>query len=530
MDIPDGCSYCGVRHCDLQSCGRCKESQKENRCSFCRQQSQDLYRCSRCKAAFYCSRNCQIQHWKAGHKQECKEPNCDPDIQSQSIVCYFCLTVANNLRKCSDWTKRHKYECQGARNKVGNKNALVHPAVERTAVEHERNTNNLDKGMPLIMETCPVCGISGQFKSCQGCLKQKYCSTKCQKVDWKKHKENCLKKNMKTETEDNRNDIAEPSTICSYCKEKDTSLSCSGCKAVYYCSKPCQKLDWIKHKLSCKSLKSKMKVKETLSIAACHELGLVTPEEHRGRNPNDGYSPVTEEKKRIFGTQLCTHCEKHKICVECPDCKSTLYCSTNCRDLDKMKHQSLCFFTQTNTCTPLHGMSNMIGMGLEGRYIIGNSPHHSKLIAENPLLIEDGANLNLIIERTVRARDKAVKKTLLKYPTHTLITRIREIPIEEMSMFGSNICRQPLVFLSYIRRFHRYRGRHNVYLQDSDRREIYVSFYLPNDDPTPHFRWSDIVPGNFIAILYPCIHFFVDKSVGLRVDKASNVTCFDVKD
>ena len=95
-----------------------------------------------------------------------------------------------------------------------------------------------------------------------------------------------------------------------------------------------------------------------------------------------------------------------------------------------------------------------------------NAPQHSMLpIDKNPLFVEDGADLNLIIERDIRARDKAVKKTLLKYPTHTLITRIREIPIEEMSMFGSNICRQPLVFLSYIRRFHRYRGRHNVYLQ-----------------------------------------------------------------
>lgn len=66
--------------------------------------------------------------------------------------------------------------------------------------------------------------------------------------------------------------------------------------------------------------------------------------------------------------------------------------------------------------------------------------------------------------------------------------------------------------------------------KDSDRREIYVSFYLPNDDPAPHFQWSDIVPGKFIAILFPCIHFFVDKTVGMRVDKASNVYCFDVED
>lgn len=60
--------------------------------------------------------------------------------------------------------------------------------------------------------------------------------------------------------------------------------------------------------------------------------------------------------------------------------------------------------------------------------------------------------------------------------------------------------------------------------------KIYVSFYLPNDDPSPHFRWSDVVPGKFIAILFPCIHSFRGGSVGLRVDKATYAYIFDIKD
>ena len=28
--------------------------------------------CSQCKAAVYCSRDCQVKDWKAGHKQACK--------------------------------------------------------------------------------------------------------------------------------------------------------------------------------------------------------------------------------------------------------------------------------------------------------------------------------------------------------------------------------------------------------------------------------------------------------------------------
>jgi len=29
--------------------------------------------CSACKQAFYCSVDCQRNHWKSGHKVECKE-------------------------------------------------------------------------------------------------------------------------------------------------------------------------------------------------------------------------------------------------------------------------------------------------------------------------------------------------------------------------------------------------------------------------------------------------------------------------
>lgn len=66
--------------------------------------------------------------------------------------------------------------------------------------------------------------------------------------------------------------------------------------------------------------------------------------------------------------------------------------------------------------------------------------------------------------------------------------------------------------------------------QDSERREIYVAFYLPNDDPLPYFQWKDLVPGKFIAILLPCIHFYNDRTVGLRIDNASHVYCFDVEE
>ena len=41
-------------------------------CTFCNLHTLHLLKCSQCKAASYCSKECQLKHWKSGHKQECK--------------------------------------------------------------------------------------------------------------------------------------------------------------------------------------------------------------------------------------------------------------------------------------------------------------------------------------------------------------------------------------------------------------------------------------------------------------------------
>jgi hypothetical protein len=42
-------------------------------CTQCGELFPKLHRCTRCKAVSYCSKQCQVAHWKAGHKQVCKE-------------------------------------------------------------------------------------------------------------------------------------------------------------------------------------------------------------------------------------------------------------------------------------------------------------------------------------------------------------------------------------------------------------------------------------------------------------------------
>ncbi|XP_034299521.2 uncharacterized protein [Magallana gigas] len=508
-------------------------------CSFCGQWSTHLLRCSQCKEVYYCSRDCQRGHWREGHRERCKEETTYSEFTSTDAVCGFCSMKTNQLKRCSgckdvsycskechkqDWSRGHKNNCEMIANKE-------RPSFQVVSTE---DNSSKDETTPVItdLERCSKCKIGGELKLCQRCKKQKYCSVECQKADWKSHKVSCLKKGQGNSMRENERRAGDLLPICAYCRNKKTSLTCSGCKSVYYCSEPCQKLDLVWHKTFCRSNKIPPKIRETLNSAQCSILGLVTPEEHQGNNPNDGNQHATAEQMRLFQRAYCRQCHKKSIEIPCPYCKTVMYCSIDCRDIHKTVHQKSCTFLQgqsqqENTSGKPENSSSFSTFETFVEY----SPFHAIMPhGRSPCYIEDGADLGLIIERSEQSRLAAMMKTSHKFPNHTLIIRIREIPVEEKSLFASNICTQPLVFLSYIRRFHKYRGRHNVYLQDSERREIYASFYLPNDDPSPHFRWSDVVPGKFIAILLPCIHFFNDETVGLRVDKASYVYCFDVKD
>jgi hypothetical protein len=53
-----------------------KETPKTGRCSYCNSEDRpktELKRCSQCKAVHYCSKECQVKDWKAGHKKDCVE-------------------------------------------------------------------------------------------------------------------------------------------------------------------------------------------------------------------------------------------------------------------------------------------------------------------------------------------------------------------------------------------------------------------------------------------------------------------------
>lgn len=315
---------------------------------------------------------------------------------------------------------------------------------------------------------------NADLKCCKECHKIKYCSRECQRVDWKTHKTNCKKEKGETENDGEKDD--ETLSICAHCRVKGTHNACENCSAVFYCSEYCQRLDWGKHKTACKLRTGKTKTPETLTVEQCTLFGLVTPEENNGVDPNDVHIQ-TGDKQLLEGLRFfCNRCKDQPSTLTCSNCNSATYCSVFCCDQDKDDHKETCRTIQAQKFqegpSPFPS-STTLGFNGDKEVkmnicSVTRAPSHSVLpFLQDPLYVEDNADLALVIERSATYCERAREKIKRKFPNYVLITRVREIPMEKISVCGSNICTQPFVFLSYIRRFHGYRGRHNVYLQAS---------------------------------------------------------------
>ena len=56
---------------------------------------------------------------------------------------------------------------------------------------------------------CSNCGRDNASKACGRCMTQVYCSTECQRADWKRHKASCQKSRADADEEENAAAVAD---------------------------------------------------------------------------------------------------------------------------------------------------------------------------------------------------------------------------------------------------------------------------------------------------------------------------------
>ncbi|XP_021340138.1 uncharacterized protein LOC110441347 [Mizuhopecten yessoensis] len=214
---------------------------------------------------------------------------------------------------------------------------------------------------------------------------------------------------------------------------------------------------------------------------------------------------------------ICVVCLKADDVKTCKRCKQVKYCSMSCQRQDWSKHKHACKVASKLRARIPPNLDQRSGVLPNGA--VGNGP----IGKIDPNCLEVDLNYKATAKKELL--DKAKASTKLLFPFHRILDGIYDIPDEYLGMRpgGTNS-----VLVAFISRYHDHVVRHCIYIGDKDGAEIYVAFYLDFDNPSPYFHWSDVVPGKYICIEDPYIHFFLNGAVGMRVDKAANVRILSV--
>lgn len=206
------------------------------------------------------------------------------------------------------------------------------------------------------------------------------------------------------------NNTTERRKSCNTCLKKDIDniKLCTGCRQVGYCSKDCQRKDWLAgHQVSCKK--------------------------------------YAAEKENI--SKACTLCGKTSSNMRaCTRCWKSCYCDVSCQISDLKRHRKTCHSGRAPPNPPSKTLRSSYDCSLFAP-VLGctQSELEDKLItAKRP---------------TVELYGKVKARVRQLYPSHSLIQKFSKVPKEYEVRDARKV-----VLLVLIARNHPYPGRTCVYL------------------------------------------------------------------
>ena len=260
-------------------------------CASCDKHIFAAKKCGRCTQVSYCSKKCQVRHWKS-HKRQCiPATKHHPPSHSSHLQCTFC---------------KSKLEP----SKIANSNCSC-AGIQYCSMKCR------EKHLPEHLKTCessqPRCSYCNQphscMKKCTRCGQVQYCDKDCQRKHWPAHKEVC-NESPATSVQTAKNLMSPTQSTCSFCNQPQFHLrKCTRCAKVQYCNRDCQAQDWPEHKKTC-------------SEAAALQ---------SSRNAAHDALP------------RCTRCKKLSATLKkCTKCSSVQYCDQACQRSDWPEHKKVC--------------------------------------------------------------------------------------------------------------------------------------------------------------------------------------------
>jgi len=135
-------------------------------CFNCKKKDLKAKLCSKCKVARYCSKTCQIDDWKKGHKKTCK-------------------LLVKQQKECKKMEDPSEGEVQEALETMESLGGSLPEILQLLGV--------LNKEVKENKSVCSNCSKNAsKVRLCSRCKCVQYCSKACQAEDWKKkHKKEC---------------------------------------------------------------------------------------------------------------------------------------------------------------------------------------------------------------------------------------------------------------------------------------------------------------------------------------------------
>jgi len=159
-------------------------------CSLCSASPPDLAACSRCKSAWYCGVQCQREHWTGGHKQACVPAKASQDccVPSSRFACANCAAedgvdgvATKPCSKCKAVFYCSK-ACQVAhwKAKYGHKAACVSPEQRKPSVSAaEEGTFQCSAQCAAKLEDCDMVELLCHHKLHEACMERMSACPQC---------------------------------------------------------------------------------------------------------------------------------------------------------------------------------------------------------------------------------------------------------------------------------------------------------------------------------------------------------------
>ncbi|XP_076435618.1 uncharacterized protein LOC143275422 [Babylonia areolata] len=276
----------------------------------------------------------------------------------------------------------------------------------------------------------------------------------------------------------------------------DTIRICTGCHVTGYCSRECQRRHWKRHKKECRS------VSEKESVTA-------GPREATNRVSEDGSSADGHFK-------TCQKCGIQRLEMKkCGSCQQVTYCSRDCQRADWKTHRDTCRKTPAEDAETTERKE----LARPRRQSDGEPEEAVTTRAESAVaLLSSAVSRMQVGPPESLSWEEARSRAQHLYPLHRIIDRVWALKKD----CGGPVGKESVVALLKIRGRYPHFCRIGRCLEDVEGTPSFVLFHTP-PNTLPHFRYEQLQDGNFLCYKHAFLHFFLDGTVGLKIEEARDV-------